>query len=86
MGFFVSGDQKKELQIKMSFVTPLTLNAVELCILAINEKPGTRARKVCRALQYNKKTVNIVKNHCSKENYTQAYQLSSAHAAFTPIS
>ena len=86
MGFFVSGDQKKELQIKMSFVTPLTLNAVELCIVAIHEKPWTRARKVCRALKYNKKTVNIVKNHCSKENYTQKYQLSSAHAACTPIS
>ena len=86
MGFFVSGDQKKELQIKMSSVTPLTFHAVELCVVTINEKPWTRARKVCRALKYNKKTVNIVKNHCSKENYTQKYQLSSAHAACTPIS
>ena len=48
---------------------PLTFNTVKLCIVTINEKPWTRAREVCRALKYNKKTANIVKNHCSKENY-----------------
>ena len=45
----------------------LTFNAVELCIVTINEKPWKHAREVCRALKYNKKTANIVKNHCSKK-------------------
>ena len=31
-----------------------TLIAVELCVVTINEKPWTRARKVCRALEYQK--------------------------------
>ena len=47
---------KKELQIKMSSVMPLTFNAVELCVVTINENPWTRAREVCRALEYGKAT------------------------------
>ena len=38
-----------------------SFNAVELCVVTINEKPWTRARKVRRALEYNKKTADIVK-------------------------
>ena len=41
---------------------PFSFNAVELSIVTINEKPWTRAREVCKALRYEKKTVNIVKN------------------------
>ena len=62
-----------------------TFNVVELCVVTINEKPWRRAREVCRALKYNKKTANIVKNHCSKENYAKKYQLSGVPATVTPV-
>ena len=59
--------------IKMSFVIPFTFNTVELYAVTINEKPWTRANKVCRALEYGKatKTADIVKHFGSKVNYTQ---------------
>ena len=53
---------KKELQIEVSSVMPLTFNAMELCIVSINEKPWTCGREVWRALQYNKKN----SKHCQK--------------------
>ena len=62
MDFSVYGDRTqkilglKELQIKMSSVMSLTFNAVNLCVVTINEKPWTRAREVCRALEYGKAT------------------------------
>ena len=65
--FFLYLVTGKELQINMSSVMTLTFNAVELCIVTINEKPWKHAREMCRALKYNKKTANIVKNHCSKK-------------------
>ena len=60
MGRHLPIDQKMTLPapkniIKMSSVMPFTLNAEHLFVLAINEKPWTRAREVCRALKYNKK-------------------------------
>ena len=51
--------------IKMSSVMPFSFNAVELCVVTINENYWTRAREVRRALQYNKKTADIVKAFCS---------------------
>ena len=54
----MSGDRtqkyfdQKELQIKISSVMPLTFNAVELCVVAIKEKPWTCAKEVFRALEY----------------------------------
>ena len=59
---------------------PFTFNAVELCVVSINEKPWTRAKEVCKALKYNKKIANVVKNYCGKKNYAQKYQLSSIPA------
>ena len=58
---------------KMSSVMPFSFNAVELCVVTINEKPWTRAKEVCRALEYDKKTADIVKAFCNQENYTQKY-------------
>ena len=90
-GLFVSGDWiqtffgLKELKIKMSSVMLFVFNAVELCVVTINEKPWTHAREVCKALRYEKKTANIVKNDFSKENCTQKYQMSSAPAAGTLV-
>ena len=70
----------------MSFVIPLIFNAIELCVLTINGKLWTRAKEICRALEYGKATevADIVKHLCSKENYTQKYQLSSVHAINWP--
>ena len=49
----------------MSSVMPFTFSAVELCVVTINEKPWASAKEVCRTLEYNKKTANIVKTFCS---------------------
>ena len=66
---------------------PLSFNAVELCVVTIDEKPCTHAREVFRALEYGRatKVADIVKHLCSRENYTQKCPLSSVHAACTPI-
>ena len=55
-----------------------SFNAVELCVMTINEKPWARAREVRRVLEYGKatKTANTVKAFCSKENYAHKYLLS----------
>ena len=90
IGLFVSGDriQKffdlKEPKIKMSSAISFCFNALELCTVIINEKPWTSAREVCRALRYEKKAAKIVKNYCSKENYSHKYELSSVPAPGTP--
>ena len=52
---------------------PFSFNAVELWVVTINEQPWTRAREACRALEYNKKTADVVKQLCSRENYSQKY-------------
>ena len=53
----------------------LSFNAVELCVVIINEKHWTRAKEVSRALEYNKKNADIVKVFCSRENYSHKWQL-----------
>ena len=57
---------------------PFTFNAVERCVVTINEKSWTRAREMCRTLEYGKatKVTDIIKHLCSRENYTHKYQLS----------
>ena len=69
----------------MSSVIPFSFNAVEFCVVIINEKHWTRAREVRRALEYNKKTTDIVKAFCSRENYAQKYQMSAFTAAGKPV-
>ena len=61
----------------MSFVMLFVFNAVESCVVTINEKPWTSARQVCKALEYAKtsKTAIIIRAHCSPENITQKYQM-----------
>ena len=54
----------------MSSVMPFTFNTVDLCVVTIKEKPWTHAKEVCEALQYNKKTADIIKAFWSKENFT----------------
>ena len=58
----------------MSSAMPFVFNAVELCVVIINEKPLVCARQVCRALEYDaktSKTANIIKAHISPKNITQ---------------
>ena len=62
-----------------------SFNAVELWVVTINEKPWTCAREVRKALEYNKKTADIVKAFCSRENYVQKYQMSGSTAAGKPV-
>ena len=59
----------------MSLV-PFIFKNVELKVVTINGKPWTRAKEVCRALKYDaktSKTTNIIRAHCSRENYAQKY-------------
>ena len=41
-----------EIIIKMSSVMPFAFNAVEFYFVTIHEKPWTRAKEVCSALEY----------------------------------
>ena len=71
----------------MSLV-PFTFKNVELKVVTINSKPWARAKEVCRALKYDaktSKTANIIRAHCSQEIYAQKYQMTSLHAACTPM-
>ena len=56
---------------------PFAFNTVELYVVTINEKPWTRAREVCRVLEFGKatKSADIVKHLCSRENYSHKWQL-----------
>ena len=50
---------------------PFSFNAIELWVVIINEKPWTRAKEACRALEYGKatKAADVVRHLCSKEYY-----------------
>ena len=61
-----------------------SFNAVELCVVTINEKPWTHTREVRRESEYNKKTA-IAKAFCSRENYIQKYQISGFTTAGKPV-
>ena len=62
--------------IKMSSVVPFTFNAVQLCVVTINEKPRTRAREVCRALEYQKgRARDVLKKHVSIESKQHKHEL-----------
>ena len=62
-------------------------NAVELCAVTINEKPWTRARKVCKALEYSKatKATDVVRHFCSITNYTHKWQLTGFVSELKPV-
>ena len=55
---------------------PFSFDTVELCFVTINDKPWTRSKEVCKALQHNKKSADVIKAFCSKENFAHKYQLS----------
>ena len=63
---------------------PFSFNAMELCVVIINEKTWTHAKELCKSLEYGKatKTEDTIKHLCSKNIYAQKCQLGSVH---TPI-
>ena len=61
---------------------PLSFNAVELCVVIINEKPWTCAREVCRTLEYGKATKVTL---CSRENYAHKWQLTGFISETKPV-
>ena len=59
----------------ISSLALLTFNAVALDTITIKEKPLTRGKEVCKALEYGEKskTATIIKYHCTKENVALKY-------------
>ena len=55
----------------MFSVMPFTFHAVELYVVTINERPWARTREVCKALEYHKKTADLIITFCNQENYAQ---------------
>ena len=56
---------------------PFAFNAVELYVVTVNGKHWTRAKEVCKALEYQKttKTAQVVRAHCSRENIRHMREL-----------
>ena len=71
----------------MSPIMPFAFNAVELYVVTVNAKPWTRAKEVCKAVGYGKikKTADVIKQLCSRENYAQKWQLSKVPTAGTSL-
>ena len=64
-------------------LVPFTFKNVELKVVTINGKPWTRAKEVCKALEYLKKTADVIKQLCSPENVTHKHELSKFPAVGT---
>ena len=65
---------------------PFTFNAVELCVVTINEKPWRRAKEVCRALEYKKRRArDVLKKHVSIEKKQHKHKLEGRAAAAHPL-
>ena len=75
-----------EIIINMSSVMPFTFNAVELSVVTINEKRWTRAKEVCRALEYKKdRARDVLKKYVSLENKQHKHELEGCAAAVQPL-
>ena len=58
-----------------SALVPFTFNDTKLFTITINDKPWTRAKEVCRSLNYARNTPNVISDHVSPENMAYKYQL-----------
>ena len=58
-----------------SALVPFTFNDTKLFTITINDKPWTRAKEVCRSLNYARNTPNVISDHVSLENRAYKYQL-----------
>ena len=68
----------------MSLV-PFSFNNTKLFTVTTNNNPWTRAKEVCKALEYQRQTAKVIKDHCSRENFTQKCQLIKWAAADPPL-
>ena len=66
---------------------PFAFNAVELYIVTVNGKHWTRAKEVCKALEYQKttKTAQVVRAHCSSENIRHTREIKGIFSENTPL-
>ena len=66
---------------------PFTFNAVDFCVVTIDEKPWTLTREVCRALEYSTatKAADVVRHLCSKTNYAHKWQLTRLVSKTKPV-
>ena len=66
---------------------PFAFNAVELYVVTANGKHWTRAKEVCKALEYQKttKTAQVVRAHCSSENIRHMCELRGVVFPNTPL-
>ena len=58
-----------------SALVSFTFNNTKLFTITINDKPWTRAKEVCRSLNYTKKTPDVIVDPVSLENRAYKYQL-----------
>ena len=70
-----------------SALVPFTFNDTKLFTLTIDGKHWTRAKEICKALEYKKttKTGDVIRSNCSCENITNKYQLSGLVFETTPM-
>ena len=57
---------------------PFIFNAVELCVVTINEKPWTQARDICKA-------ADVVRHIGGKTNYAHKWQLTGFVSETKPV-
>ena len=70
-------DQKKNVNKMTSALVPFTFNSIKLFTVTINGKHWSRAKEICKALEYKKitKTGDVIRSNCSCQNITNKYQL-----------
>ena len=69
---------------KMSLV-PFTFKNVELYVVTVNGKHWTRAKEVCKALEYQRRTKDILRGHVSMENKRHMRELKGVVFPNTPL-
>ena len=71
----------------MSSVIPFAFNAVELYVVTVNGKHWTRAKEVCKALEYQTgRARDVLKKHVRIENKQHKNVLQSCAMAARPMS
>ena len=68
----------------MSLV-PFAFNAVELKVVTVNGKHWTRAKEVCKALEYQRQTKNILRGYVSIENKRYRFELQGGSVTHHPL-
>ena len=64
----------KRVTIKDMSLVPFTFNKVTLQVVSINGKEWCRVKEVSKALEYEKRTNDVVRTHVSGENVAHKYQ------------